>query len=165
MKELFEEIFNWIKNSGFAEIASIGSLGTTIGALITIGSKLKKATVKEIQASANQIQVSAEYKETSAEITEIKNNQEVLSETINRLSALLLVVLNNSKISAEAKQQALDIVNATSEVAKEVCEKVKTVSEVVEQVASEVEKQVKIDTENQVEANPYISNLEDLINQ
>ena len=106
------------------------------------------------------MQLSKEQKETKEEIDDIKENQSAINETLNKVIGLMFIMLNNSKISAEAKQQALEVFNSTT---KEVKNVVASVEEIVEKIQNEVEK--NISEEPKEEYNPYLKNVEQLINE
>ena len=72
----------------------------------------------------------------------------------------MFIMLNNSKISAHAKQQALEVFNSTT---KEVKNVVANVEEIVEKIQNEIEK--NISEEPKEEYNPYLKNVEQLINE
>lgn len=158
--QTIEYCLNWLKSSGFGEIIDIGTLGTIIGGLIVCFKKVKKNTSELIIAQSEKIQMSKEQKETKKEIDDIKSNQELVSEQLTKVTGMLLVLLNNSKIPADAKQQALDVFNSATKEVKKVAE---SVNDVVEKVQKQVEENVKVQKENNEETNPYLKNVESLI--
>lgn len=151
----------WLESSGFGEIINISTLGTLIGGLIACFNKIKKNTSELIIAQSEKIQMSKEQKETKKEIDDIKSNQEVVSEQLSKVTGLLLIILNNSKIPADAKQQALDVFNSATKEVKKVTEAVEVV---VDKIQKQVEENVKLQSENKEETNPYLKNVESLIN-
>lgn len=152
---------DWLKESGFGEIIDLGILGTLITTIGISIKNIKKSTSDLIIAQSEKIQMSKEQKETKKEIDDIKSNQEIVSEQLSKVTGLLLIILNNSKIPADAKQQALDVFNSAT---KEVKKVTQTVEDVVDKIQKQVEENVKLQSENKEETNPYLKNVESLIN-
>ena len=159
--QTIETILEWLKTSGFGEIIDIGTLGTLITTIVISIKNIKKSTSDLIIAQSEKIQMSKEQKETKKEIDDIKSNQEVVSEQLSKVTGLLLIILNNSKIPADAKQQALDVFNSATKEVKKVTE---AVEDVVDKIQKQVEENVKLQSENKEETNPYLKNVESLIN-
>lgn len=151
----------WLESSGVGEFINISTLGTLITSIFVYYKKIKKSTSDLIIAQSEKIQMSKEQKETKKEIDDIKSNQEVVSEQLSKVTGLLLIILNNSKIPADAKQQALDVFNSATKEVKKVTE---TVEVVVDKIQKQVEENVKLQSENKEETNPYLKNVESLIN-
>ena len=159
--QTIQTVLDWLQSSGFGEIIDLGTLGTLITTIVISIKKIKKSTSDLIIAQSEKIQMSKEQKETKKEIDDIKSNQEVVSEQLSKVTGLLLIILNNSKIPADAKQQALDVFNSATKEVKKVTE---TVEVVVDKIQKQVEENVKLQSENKEETNPYLKNVESLIN-
>ncbi len=159
--QTIQTVLDWLQSSGFGEIIDIGTLGTLITTIVISIKNIKKSTSDLIIAQSEKIQMSKEQKETKKEIDDIKSNQEVVSEQLSKVTGLLLIILNNSKIPADAKQQALDVFNSATKEVKKVTE---TVEVVVDKIQKQVEENVKLQSENKEETNPYLKNVESLIN-
>lgn len=159
--QTIQTVLDWLQSSGFGEIIDIGTLGTLITTIVISIKNIKKSTSDLIIAQSEKIQMSKEHKETKKEIDDIKSNQEVVSEQLSKVTGLLLIILNNSKIPADAKQQALDVFNSATKEVKKVTE---TVEVVVDKIQKQVEENVKLQSENKEETNPYLKNVESLIN-
>lgn len=160
--QTIQTVLDWLQSSGFGEIIDIGTLGTLITTIVISMKNIKKSTSDLIIAQSEKIQMSKERKETKEEIDGIKNSQELVTEQLTKVTGMLLVLLNNSKISAEAKQQALDVFNSAT---KEVKQVTNTVEEIVEKVQKQVEENIALQKETQEETNPYLKNVETLINE
>lgn len=160
--ETIQTILDFLKNSGVGEIIDIGTLGTLITTIVVSLKTIKKNTSDLIIAQSEKIQMSKEQKETKKEIDDIKTNQESIDEKLTKLTGMMLILFNNSKISSEAKQQALDVFHATTKEIKNVTEKV---TDVVEKVQKQVEENVALENANKTEVNPYLENVEKLINE
>lgn len=159
--ETIQYCFNWLKESGIGEVIDLGTLPTVIAAIIVGFKKINKSSSELIVAQSENIQISKEQKETKKEIDDIKSTQNVILEQLSKVSGLLLIVLNNSKIPADAKQQALDVFNSATKEVKKVAE---AVEDVVDKIQKQVEENVKLQSENKEETNPYLKNVESLIN-
>lgn len=159
-KDTIKVVLEWLQNSGFGEVINLGTLGTLIGTIFVSVKNIKKNTADLIVAQTEKMQLSKEQKETKEEIDDIKENQSAINETLNKVIGLMFIMLNNSKISAEAKQQALEVFNSTT---KEVKNVVANVEEIVEKIQNEIEK--NISEEPKEEYNPYLKNVEQLINE
>lgn len=160
--QTIQTVLDWLQTSGVGEIIDIGTLGTLITTIVISIKNIKKSTSDLIIAQSEKIQMSKERKETKEEIDDIKNNQEFVTEQLTKVTGMLLVLLNNSKISAEAKQQALDVFNSAT---KEVKQVTNTVEEIVEKVQKQVEENIALQKETQEETNPYLKTVETLINE
>ncbi len=160
--QTIQTVLDWLQSSGFGEIIDIGTLGTLITTIVISIKNIKKSTSDLIIAQSEKIQMSKERKETKEEIDGIKNSQELVTEQLTKVTGMLLVLLNNSKISAEAKQQALDVFNSAT---KEVKQVTNTVEDIVEKVQKQVEENIALQKETQEETNPYLKTVETLINE
>ena len=160
MRELWETFVNWYNTSGVSSILNTATLGTLIGAIVTVGQKLKKSNKSEIVALTNNYQMSKEQAETNEKVALIQENVEVLSESVKQLSGMLLILLSNAKIPTSEKQKALDLVNATSETTKKVVEKAKTITEVVSNITNEV-----VEAVERVENKSSVDELDRLIGE
>ena len=160
IKDTIKVVLEWLQNSGFGEVINLGTLGTLIGTIFVSVKNIKKNNADLIVAQTEKMQLSKEQKETRKEIDDIKENQSAINETLNKAIGLMFIMLNNSKISAEAKQQALEVFNSTT---KEVKNVVASVEEIVEKIQNEIEK--NISEEPKEEYNPYLKNVEQLINE
>lgn len=159
--ETIKYCYNWLVESGIGEIINIGTLPTIIATFVLGYKKINKSSSELIIAQSEKIQMSKEQKETKKEIDNIKSNQEIVSKQLSKLTGLLLIILNNSKIPADAKQQALDVFNSATKEVKKVTE---IVEDVVDKIQKQVEENVKLQSENKEETNPYLKNVESLIN-
>ena len=160
MKELWETLVNWYNTSGVNAVLNTATLGTLVGAIITVARSVKKSNKSEIIALANNYQLSKEQAETNEKIVEIEQNLELVSESLKQFSGMLLILLSNAKIPVSEKQKALDLINATSEVTTKIVEKAKTISEVVEKISSEV-----VETAEKVESKTAVDELDRLIGE
>ena len=131
MAELWNNFLNWYKNANI-EIYLNWILTIGIPTIIGILAKLRNNSLaKEIKAIASSNALSKETSEMFDDLKEKYNglveDSAKLREMLSKENALLMIMLSNSKIPAEAKEYANKVFNS-----KElVVEKVERVEDIV----------------------------------
>jgi uncharacterized UPF0160 family protein len=143
MSEIWDNFMNWYNSANINTILNwllTIAIPTIIGVLVKSSGKAK---INEILAQTKNEKLQELFSgliaSLTAKIEVVENGNINADEKIDKLSALLLLVINNSNISAEDKQYALKVYNATTQnVAKEIVK----VKDVVEEVVAKVEESV-----------------------
>lgn len=133
-----DTILNWVTTIGIPVLVSI---------LIKVGNNSK---VKEVLALAKSTETKEAYNKTidllNTKIEVLENGNVDATEKIDKLSALVLLLINSANINAENKAYAVKVFNAKE---SKITEKIETVAEVVQQVVTKVEESVANEIELQ----------------
>ena len=164
MLELWNELVEWVKNSGVDIALDLGSIGTLITTAVMVCKSFKKSKRTEIVAVSEKRQISKEYQETKEEIVDIKDSIQSLENIVQKLIGLNMILLENAKIPADAKEKALNLFTTSTENVKKVIEKVEDIVENIEESVKETIAKEKEQEKNTNSNNIYMNNLETLIN-
>ena len=164
MQELWEVVVEWFKSSGLDVAFDLGTIITVITSVVIGTKSFKKTKTAQIIAVSENQQMTKEYKETSEEIVNIKESIESLTNVTNKLIGLSMILLENAKIPADAKEKALNLFTASTESVKKVVEKVEDiVDNITESVKETIEKE-KEQEKSTTTNNIHLNAIEYLIN-
>lgn len=163
MLELWNTLVEWVKNSGIDVALDLGSIGTLITSVVMVTKSFKKTKKAEIIAVSENRQISKEYKETSEEIVNIKESVNSLENIMQKLIGLNMILLENAKIPADAKEKALNLFSTSTENVKKVMQKVEDIVEEIEVQVKETIQKEKEQEKTTNSNNIYMNQLENLI--
>lgn len=163
MLELWNELVAWFKSSGVDVALDAGSIGAFITSAVLVCKSFKNTKRAEIVAVSENRQLSKEYKETSSEIVNIKESVVALENIMQKLIGLNMILLENAKIPADAKEKAMELFTTSTEKVNVVIKKVEDVVERIEEsvketIAKEKEQEKSTNTDN-----IYLTNLDGLV--
>lgn len=163
MQELWQIVVEWFKSSGVDVAFDLGTIVTVITSVIIGVKSINKTKTSQIIAVSENQQMTKEFKETSEEIVNIKDSIESLTNVTNKLIGLSMILLENAKIPADAKEKALNLFTAGTENIQKVIQKVEdivdNISESVKETIEKEKEQEKTTSSNNV----YLNNLDNLI--
>lgn len=150
MKEVIDSFWNWYHSLNVGEIINwVITIGvpTLVAFLIKRGNK---AQINEVKALAENKVISKSFIDTTSDILEkFANFEKQIKEQVQaneRLSAMLMILLANANIPANAKQQAIDLYKKGQ---VEVTEKIDVAEDLANATISVVEEQVKEEIEQE----------------
>ena len=113
MKEIIDNFWNWYHSLNLNDILTwVITIGvpTLIGVLVKRGNK---AQINEVKAIAENKVISKSFMDTTNEIlekfTNVEKQVKEQAQANDRLNAMLMILLANANIPADAKQQAIDL--------------------------------------------------------
>ena len=113
MKEIIDNFWNWYHSLNLNDILTwVITIGvpTLIGVLIKRGNK---AQINEVKAIAENKVISKAFMDTTNEILDkfanVEKQVQEQAQANDRLNAMLMILLANANIPADAKQQAIDL--------------------------------------------------------
>ena len=113
MKEIIDNFWNWYHSLNLNDILTwVITIGvpTLIGVLVKRGNK---AQINEVKAIAENKVISKAFMDTTNEILDkfanVEKQVQEQAQANDRLNAMLMILLANANIPADAKQQAIDL--------------------------------------------------------
>lgn len=113
MKEIIDNFWNWYHSLNLNDILTwVITIGvpTLIGVLVKRGNK---AQINEVKAIAENKVISKAFMDTTNDILEkfanVEKQVQEQAQANDRLNAMLMILLANANIPADAKQQAIDL--------------------------------------------------------
>lgn len=113
MKEIIDNFWTWYHSLNLGEILNwIITIGVpTFIAILT--KKLNKSQIKEIRAVAENKKISANFIEATNNILDnvlmLENTIKTLAKNNEMLNQMMMILLANANISADAKEKAIGI--------------------------------------------------------
>ena len=152
MKEIIDNFWNWYHSLNLNDILTwVITIGvpTLIGVLIKRGNK---AQINEVKAIAENKVISKAFMDTTNEILEKFSNVEKQvqeqAQANDRLNAMLMILLANANIPADAKQQAIDLYKKGQLVVNDKIELGENLTQAtLEVVENKVQEEVKQETQ------------------
>lgn len=152
MNELWTKFIEWYNNAGVGNILQwvlTVAIPTTMGIIYKASNNAKIKEVIALEKSKQSQNSLISFTETVGDkMTNLKGYIDKTQSDIDKLSALVLLVLKSANISAEDKDYALKIYNT----AQTKIEKVETTKETVQNTLDIVKESVKVQKEKETNA-------------
>lgn len=154
MNELWNSFMNWYKSANIDTIIN-WCIAVGVPAMVGVIAKAgKNAQLKEIVAMEKQRNADTSLTDfkgfTSNKINEIYENFNQSLMAVDKLSSLVLLLIQNSNISAENKAYALKVFSSVDAKKTEIATKVEETKQIVEETKAKVETAVKQEKVNDV---------------
>ena len=144
MKEIIDNFWNWYNSLNLGEIINwVITIGvpTLVAFLIKRGNK---AQIQEVKALAEKKEISKTFLDTTNDIlnkfAEFEKQIKAQAQTNDRLNSMLMILLANANIPANAKQQAIDLYKKGQ---VEVVQKIEVAEDLTKATLDIVEEQVQ----------------------
>ena len=165
--ELWNTIKEWYVGSGLNEVVLVLLGGLSTFFVGTLKSKLIDTTTREVKAVSTNKVLREQQEQTETLYTETSNKQieklDNVEETMNKLVAMVFLILQNAKTDNDTKERALRIYEKSKVKVLEATEEIeKTTTETIEEIKEIIKEEITNKEEN---ANQYSTLVDGLLNK